>query len=227
MPYISLLDFKIRNNITISTLDTQLTFLLESFSRIIDKETKGMFSVTAKTAADEIRYYGQPGGVNFIKINAWQNDVNLLVKKGCFGSENLETLIKGTDYYLKFPENHLTNPIVSLKFPNMVFFSRDFVQIEGNFGFSVSIPSDLEMLLDQAVLAAMNYRLKTQNQLTTSGGYDIKSESSGNLKIVFSENPEMSKYGSALNSGNLMSVPEIAGIIQEYKALLTTNFLIT
>lgn len=225
MPYISLSDFKARNSIVVATYDAQLTYLLEKFSLIIDKEVGGIFSLVAKTTADEMRYYGQPAGTNFIKIAVWQK-ANLVVKSGSFGSENLKTLVKNTDYYLKHKNDNQNEPVTGLKFPNKLLFAQEFVQIEGSYGYSDTIPSKLAMLIDDAVLVALGYRLRNQIQIKTKG-YQLQSEKSGNLNVSLNSNPAMEKYGAALNSGNLMAVPDIFEMISNYKSLFTNNILFT
>lgn len=225
MPYTTLSEFKSRNGITVTTFDAQLTFLLNTFSDVIDEEVGPIFSLSTKTSADEMRYYGQPAGATYVQTPVWQA-TDLIVKQGCFGSADLTTLTKNVDYYL-VPVLHKTNPIIGIKLPHTTLNSNQFLQLEGSFGFSDGLPATLTMLLDQAVLAAMNYRLRSQNQMTKSKGYQLESERSGNLSVSFGSNPEMDKYGSALNSGNLLAVPEISNNLSYYKSLLIKDTIIT
>lgn len=228
MPYTSLSDFKARNGITVSTYDAQLTFLLNTFSGVIDEEVDGIFTLTPKTANDEVRFFGQPAGSSYVQTPIWQA-TDLIVKKGCFGSSELKTLIKNTDYYLE-PVFGKRNPVIGINLPYSSLYSHEFLQLEGTFGFSNGLPPSLLMLIDQAVLIAMSYRLRSQNQLTKGKGNRVQSERSGNLSITFASGQgteEVEKYGAALNSGNLLAMPEISSSLFYYKSLLITNILKT
>ena len=228
MPYTSLSDFKARNGITVSTYDAQLTFLLNTFSGVIDEEVESMFTLTTKAATDEMRFYGQPAGTSYIQTPIWQA-TGLIVKRGYFGSSQLTTLAKNTDYHLE-PVFGKRNPVIGINLPYSSLGSNEFLQLEGTFGFSDGLPPSLLMLIDQAVLIAMSYRLRSQSQLTKTKGYRLESERSDNLTITLASGrgtEEAEKYGAALNSGNLLAHPEISSSLFYYKSLLLTNILKT
>lgn len=219
-----LAEFKARNNITVTTYDSQLTPLITKLRSALDRLVGAIFTLSTKTK----KYSGDSGGVFYLPIGVWQA-TNLTFKRGCFGSDTLTDLVIDKDLEI-VSVNDQDQIIYGIRLFARHLTSQEFIEVSGTYGWSDGLPDDLLLLLDDAILTALNYRLRLQGDLI-SGGQRVESERSGNLSTKFvtgisnQSNPD--EIGRKLNSGNLLAVSEIADLISYYQTFITKQFLTT
>lgn len=215
MAYITTSDFLARSGLLSS--DTNMVYLawvLDVFSTQIDEMSRTQFTIQNKSKT--IREFGQP--TNKVFFGAWQA-TGLTLTAQTFGSSTVTTLTENTDYYLE-PIRGGESPIIKAVFPSRNFYKQDFVTVTGQYGYSASLPTNLEMALYTATLTAVIYnRFLSDGANQTSGVLGlVQSERWLDQSKTYNIPDEFMKYASQLAAGNIISLPSIFATLQTIKS---------
>ena len=215
MAYITTNDFLARSGL--ASGDTNLVYLawvLDAFSTQIDEMSKTQFSIQNKTKT--IREFGQP--TNQVFFGAWQA-TGLTITGQKFGDTTAKTYTENTDYYLE-PVRNGESPIIKAVFPSLNFYKQDFITVSGQYGYSASLPTDLEMALYTATLTAVVYnRFLSEGANQTNGVLGlVKSERWLDQSKSYEIPTDFMAKASQLASGNIISLPAVFATLQTIKS---------
>lgn len=190
-----------------------LVYIIGQFSDIIEQEINTLFTLQ-NDYSDTYR----GGNMYYLSIGAWQ-ETNLTVSRGQYLANNTPTLlVANVDYILAFYKNARfvgkSNPVIGIELLNSKILDTEYLKVEGTYGWSNGLPSDLETAVYKAVKTAVEYNYNT----TKSKGAGVKgSESDLTVSRNFNNPNELIMQADKLAFGDLLSVPSIAKMIKTYK----------
>jgi hypothetical protein len=190
--------------------DSYVDSLIASINQMLDDSLGGLFQITSSQSA---KYYMQ-NTPRIVLIGTWQK-TNLTVKKGFGSYSSLSTLTENSDFRFLFTNNSKPRPgknypVIGIElFNNFLSSSKDYLQIEGSYGYSASVPASL--MLDQRLYGIIKKACQSSQIDTESGGNGpISSATIDKVKTDF-----------AGNSGGLMQ----SYITQDQAMYMITNLI--
>jgi hypothetical protein len=214
---LSLADFKLRAGITDTAQDYFLIDVLEGLSSTIELLTGVSFSLIPNL----VREY-QGAGSQVICIGAWQ-PAGLTITSNIYGYVYPFFNVVNQDYKLIYP-NFKNEQIVALKSLIYILDSNFYLTVSGTMGWSSTVPNDIRNLLYNTTFTAMLWNKYLQSQYASDGGFMgfVQSERDLTSSISYGSIPQnFFNNASKIASGDLMSVPEIAKVLNNY--IIETN----
>lgn len=218
--YYTLNAFKATFGIDTIEYDNLIMHYLGLFSNAINDVTLTSFTPITN-------YQDQSFGLNdnIVPIKVWTT-INTLELK-TFGNTTGQVLTANVNYLaLKIPGK---NQIWGIKFFDRIVNSNQFLDINGTFGFD-QLPADIESVLLNAVLTAVNYQATKSNALNNEQAGTVGSITSiKNLSssVNYSIPNNYLKNAENLANGNLLAVDGISDILERYREYTNPSTLIT
>lgn len=218
--YYTLNAFKATFGIDTIEYDNLIMHYLDLFSNIINDVTLTSFTPITN-------YQDQSFGLNdnIVPIKVW-TAINTIELK-TFGNTTGQVLTANVNYLaLKIPGK---SQIWGIKFFDRVVNSNQFLDINGTFGFD-QLPADIESVLLNAVLTAVNYQATKSNALNNEQAGTVGSITSiKNLSssVDYSIPNNYLENAENLANGNLLAVDGISDILERYREYTNPSTLIT
>jgi hypothetical protein len=198
--YLSAEEFYTRSGIdSCDVSDVLVRELVDVTNSLLTQNLSELFSITPVTG---YKYYMQ-NSPRLVSIGVWQS-ANLNIKKGNDRSSSLVALQPGNDYRLFYANNSHQSPsyqfpAIAVRLQGIGLSTNDYLQIDGNYGYSADVPT--ELLLKQKLYSLIQSAVYGNQIQVESGGYDsMTSAGIDKVRIEFGDNSKLLSVDQAMDS---------------------------